>query len=169
MKDFATARLTAEKLNLAHLNDLTRLHLDPEVSHYLGGVRSPEATKTYLDINLAHWAEHGFGLWVLRTRDGAFVGRAGLRHIELESAQEIEIAYSFVRTHWGQGLATEIAGALINLWLTKLHSLSLVGVVSVENGASRRVLEKSGFVFERTGVYHDTEVVIFRHTRPARS
>jgi RimJ/RimL family protein N-acetyltransferase len=169
MKEFATARLTAEKLDLTHLNDLTRLHLDPEVSLYLGGVRSPGATKTYLDINLAHWAEHGFGLWVFRTRDGAFVGRAGLRHIELESAREIAIAYSLVPTHWGQGLATEIADALINLWLTKSHSLSLVGVVSVENVASRRVLEKSGFVFERTGVYHDTEVIIFRHTRAARS
>jgi RimJ/RimL family protein N-acetyltransferase len=74
-----------------------------------------------------------------------------------------------MRTHWGQGLATEIAGALINLWLTKLHSLSLVGVVSVENAASSRVLEKSGFVFERAGIYHGTEVGIFRRTRPAHS
>jgi RimJ/RimL family protein N-acetyltransferase len=169
MENFATVRLIAEKLDQTHLNDLTRMHLDPEVSHYLGGVRSPEETKTYLDVNLAHWAEHRFGLWVLRIRDGAFVGRAGLRHIDLESAHEIEISYSLVRTHWGQGLAIEIVRALINLWLTKLHSLSLVGVVSVENTASRRVLEKSGFVFERTGVYHDTEVVIFRHSRPARS
>ena len=106
---------------------------------------------------------------MFRTRDGTFVGRAGLRHIELESAHEIEIFYSLVRTHWGQGLATEIAGALLNLWLTKSHSLSLLGVVSVENVASRRVLEKSGFVSERTGVYHDTEVVIYRYIRPARS
>jgi RimJ/RimL family protein N-acetyltransferase len=74
-----------------------------------------------------------------------------------------------VRSHWDQGLATEIAGELINLWLTKLHSLSLVGVVSVDNTASRRVLEKSGFVFERAGICHGTEVVIFRHTRPAHS
>jgi RimJ/RimL family protein N-acetyltransferase len=169
MENFATVRLIAEKLDQTHLIDLTRMHLDPEVSHYLGGVRSPEATKTYLDVNLAHWAEHGFGLWVLRTRDGAFAGRAGLRHIELESAREVEIAYSLVRTHWDQGLATEIAGALINLWLTELHSPSLVGVVSVENTASRRVLEKSGFAFERTGIYHDTAVVIFRRTRPVHS
>lgn len=98
--NFATARLAAEKLDEAHLNDLTRLHLGPEVSLYLGDVRSPRASKTYLDTNLAHWAEHGFGLWVLRTRDGAFVGRAGLRHIELESSRAIEIAYSLVRTHW---------------------------------------------------------------------
>jgi hypothetical protein len=39
MENFATVRLIAEKLDQTHLNDLTRMHLDPEVSHYLGGVR----------------------------------------------------------------------------------------------------------------------------------
>ena len=120
MKDFATARLTAEKLDLTHLNDLTRLHLDPDVSLYLGGVRSPEATKTYLDINLAHWAEHGFGLWMFRIRDGTFVGRAGLRHIKLESAHEIEISsIAFCVTTGARGWQPEAARALINLWLTQ--------------------------------------------------
>jgi RimJ/RimL family protein N-acetyltransferase len=139
------------------------------VSLHLGGVRSPEATKTYLDVNLAHWAEHGFGLWVLRTRDAAFVGRAGLRHIELDGSREIEIAYSLVRSQWGRGLATEIAGALVSLWLTHHHSQSLVGLVSVGNTASCRVLEKSGFVSERATVYHGAEVVVFRRTRPVSS
>lgn len=166
MRNFATARLTAEKLDPSHLNDLIRLHLDPEVSLYLGGVRSAEATKAYLDANLAHWVEHGFGLWVLRTRDAAFVGRAGLRHIELDSTSEVEIAYSLVRTHWGRGLATEIAGALVNVWLTHLRCPSLVGVVSVGNTASCRVLEKSGFVRERTTVYRGADVVVYRLTRP---
>lgn len=143
MENFATARLIAQKIDRTHLNDLIQLHLDPEVSFYLGGVRSPEVTKSYLDVNLAHWAEHGFGLWVLRTRDGAFVGRAGLRHVELEGAREIEIAYSLVHAHWGQGLATEIAKALTKLWLTQLHSPSLVGLAAVGNTASCHVLEKS--------------------------
>ena len=169
MENFATARLTAEKLDRTHLNDLTKLHLDPEVSLHLGGIRSPEATKAYLEVNLTHWADHGFGLWVLRTRDGAFVGRAGLRQIELEGTREIEIAYSLVRAHWGQGLATEIADALTNLWLSQLRSLSLVGVVSVGNTASRRVLEKCRFAFERAAVYHGAHVVVFRRARPAHS
>jgi RimJ/RimL family protein N-acetyltransferase len=139
------------------------------VSLYLGGVRPPEVTKIYLDVSLAHWAEHGFGLWVLRTLDGAFVGRAGLRHVEVEGAREIEIAYSLVRTHWGQGLATEIAGALTNLWLTQLRSPSLVGVVAIGNTASCRVLEKCGFLSERPAVYHGAKVVVFRRTRQVLS
>ncbi|MBB4369541.1 hypothetical protein GGD63_002331 [Bradyrhizobium sp. cir1] len=55
MDHFSTDRLTAERLNQDHLADLVALHLDAEVSRYLGGVRSAEATKTYLDVNMDHW------------------------------------------------------------------------------------------------------------------
>jgi hypothetical protein len=55
MEHFRTSRLTAERLHEGHLADLVALHLDPDVSRYLGGVRSPEATKTYLTVNMAHW------------------------------------------------------------------------------------------------------------------
>jgi hypothetical protein len=29
------------------------------MARYLGGVRSPEVTKTYLAVNMAHWDQHG--------------------------------------------------------------------------------------------------------------
>src|SRR4051794_11642236 len=97
MDHFSTTRLTAERLNESHLTDLVELHLDPDVSRYLGGVRAPEVTKTYLATNMAHWDQYGFGLWVLRTKDGAFAGRAGIRHILVDGIDEIEIAYAFTR------------------------------------------------------------------------
>jgi len=40
-----------------------RSHLDPEVSRYLGRVRSPEATKVYLTVNTALRDRRGFGIW----------------------------------------------------------------------------------------------------------
>jgi RimJ/RimL family protein N-acetyltransferase len=67
------------------------------VSRFLGGVRTPQATAAYLETNLRHWADHGLGLWTLRTQDGAFVGRAGLRYVEVEGVRELEIAYAFVK------------------------------------------------------------------------
>jgi RimJ/RimL family protein N-acetyltransferase len=161
MEHFATSRLTAERLNEGHLADLVALHLDPCVSRYLSGVRSPEATKTYLTANITHWDRHGFGLWVLRTRNGEFAGRAGIRHIVVDGAS-VEIAYTFKRALWGRGLASEIAKALTNFGLTQLRLPSLVGVVSVENGASRRVLEKADFAIERSATYRGEEVVIYR-------
>jgi RimJ/RimL family protein N-acetyltransferase len=164
--NFTTRRLAAERLHQDHLANLVALHLDPAVSRYLGGVRSPEVTKAYVTANIAHWDRHGFGLWVLKTRTGEFTGRAGLRHIDLGGADEIEVAYALKRALWGQGLASEIAAALVDIGLSRLRLPSLVGVASVGNVASRRVLEKSGFVLEGDAIYEGEEVVVYRVTQP---
>jgi RimJ/RimL family protein N-acetyltransferase len=162
MNHFSTTSLTAERLRDDHLADLVELHLDPEVSRYLGGVRAPEVTKTYLATNMAHWDQHGFGLWVLRTRDGAFAGRAGIRHIIVDGVDEVEIAYTFKRSLWGRGLASEIAIALTEIGLSQLGLPSLIGLVLVENGASRRVLEKANYVLEKSIKSRGEDVVIYR-------
>jgi len=94
MDTFATSRLKATKLAREDLPDLVQLHLDSEVSRFLGGVRTPSETATYLETNLRHWVDHGLGLWTLRTGDGRFIGRAGLRHVELEGILELELAYT---------------------------------------------------------------------------
>ncbi|MBR1131696.1 GNAT family N-acetyltransferase [Bradyrhizobium iriomotense] len=162
MDHFSTSRLIAERLNESHLADLVALHLDAEVSRYLGGLRSAEATKTYLDVNMAHWDRHGFGLWALRTKDGTFAGRAGIRHILVDDIDEIEIAYTFKRDLWGQGLASEIAIALTDIGLTQLQLPSLIGLVFVGHGASRRVLEKANYILEKSTTHHGEDVVIYR-------
>jgi RimJ/RimL family protein N-acetyltransferase len=162
MDRFDTERLTAERLNASHLADLVALHLDPDVSRYLGGVRSAEATAAYLAVNIAHWDRHGFGLWVLRTRSGEFAGRAGIRHLACDDTNEIELAYTLKRSLWGQGLATEIANALTTIARSQLQLPSLLGLVAVANGASRRVLEKAGFSLERYAMYHGEEVALYR-------
>jgi RimJ/RimL family protein N-acetyltransferase len=165
MDRFETERLVAERLHEGHLQDLVALHLDPDVSRYLGGVRSAEATEAYLKVNIAHWDRHGYGLWVLRTRSGEFAGRAGIRHVVVEDAGEIEIAYTLKRTFWGQGLASEIAGALTTIARSQLHLPSVVGLVALANGASRRVLEKIGFSLERHARFHREEVALYRSPR----
>ena len=165
MDHFRTNRLTAEKLRDDDLADLVALHLDAEVSRYLGGVRAPETTKTYLAANMAHWDQHGFGLWALRTKDGEFAGRAGIRHILVDGIDEIEIAYTFKRDLWGQGLASEIAAALTHIGLSQLALPSLIGLVFVEHGASRRVLQKSNYILEKSTTHHGEDVVIYRIRR----
>lgn len=165
MDHFSTARLTAERLREDHLADLVELHLDVEVSRYLGGVRTPEVTKVYLATNMAHWDRHGFGLWTLRTKDEAFAGRAGIRHIVVNEIDEIEIAYAFKREFWGQGLASEIATALTQIGLSQLQLSSLIGIVSLGNAASRCVLEKSKYLFEQSTNHNGEDVAIYRIRR----
>jgi RimJ/RimL family protein N-acetyltransferase len=162
MNNFSTDRLTAERLNESHLADLVALHLDPDVARYIGGARSAETTKAYLHVNMAHWDEHGFGLWALHTKDGAFAGRAGLRHIMVDDIDEIEIAYAFTRSLWGRGFAAEAATAMTRIGLSELALPSLIGIVNIANRASRRVLEKSNYLLERSTNRHGNDVVIYR-------
>jgi RimJ/RimL family protein N-acetyltransferase len=168
MERFSTARLTAEKLREDHLADLVSLHLDPEVSRYLGGVRSPDATQKYLTVNMAHWDRYGFGLWVLRAKTGESAGRAGIRYVAVENAEEVEVFYTFKRSMWGQGLATEISEALTRIGLRELKLPSLVGLVFVDHRASRHVLEKTNYVFERNVIYHGEETALYRSPPAAR-
>jgi RimJ/RimL family protein N-acetyltransferase len=162
---FATPRLKATKLAREDLPDLVQLHLDSEVSRFLGGVRTQSVTAAYLDTSLRHWADHGIGLWTLRTYDGTFMGRAGLRHVALEGVPELEVAYTFVRSAWGQGLATEIARALVEIWETRCSEPSLVGIVMKGNLSSEQVLLKTGFSYERDAVFHDENCGVFRRLR----
>jgi RimJ/RimL family protein N-acetyltransferase len=163
MDTFETPRLTAERLRSDHFADMAALHLDPEVSRYLSGVRPPDETEIYMATKLAHWEQHGFGLWVLRTRDGEFAGRAGIQHVVFDGVPEVDVAYTFRRAVWGQGLATEITLALVDIGLGQLNLPSLIGFASARNAASLRVLEKSGFGFERRTTFKDDEVVVYRH------
>ncbi|KRA70363.1 acetyltransferase [Caulobacter sp. Root656] len=167
MDHLATARLIARRLDERDLPDLVALHLDPDVSRYLGGIRSAEATKTYLAANLIHWDRHGFGLWIWRTPDGAFVGRAGIRPLTVEGVEEIEIGYALARDAWGRGYAGEITEGLVEHALRRLALPFLVGVVMVGHGASRRVLERAGFTFEREVVHAGEPCALYRLSGPA--
>ena len=167
MEGFSTRRLIAEPLLDRHFDDLKTLHLDPEVMRYVGGVRTPKKTRAYLDANLDHWTRHGFGLWALTLKDGAFAGRAGIRRVKVEDAEEVEIAYTLARPFWGRGLASEIAEALTDLGLGPMRLPDLVGVVSVGNTASCRVLEKAGYALERPVTYYDDACLLYRRRRPA--
>ena len=165
MDTFSTTRLRASKLSIDDLPDLVQLHLDEDVSRFLGGVRTPDVTAAYLQTNLRHWTEHGFGLWTIRTATGEFLGRAGLRRIEVEGAPELEIAYTFARSAWGRGYATVIAEALIQTWTAQTTEPSLVGVVMKGNRPSERVLLKSGFSYERDAFFHGEACGVFRRVR----
>ena len=166
MDTFTTARLTAERLRPDHLNDLIPLHLDHAVSRTLGGTRTAEQTAAYVHTNLVYWDQRGFGLWIIRDQAGQFMGRAGIRPLDVQGVQEIEIAYTFHQAYWGKGYASEIAEALRDIAFGPLDLPDLVGIVLVDHWPSRRVLEKTGLIFERAYRDQDYEMVLYRMRNP---
>jgi len=160
---FSTARLAAERLTSGHLPEITRMHRDAAVMAQLGGVRDEPQTAAYLAKNLKHWDEHGYGLWILRDLDGVEpVGRAVLRHLLVDGVDEVEVGYAFYPSHWGRGLATEIATACLQLGRGELGLRTIVAVTSPENRASQHVLEKVGLVYERDFNHEGARASLFR-------
>ncbi len=129
----------------------------------LGGVRDQAGTVAYLDMNVKHWADHGFGMWMLRDAEtSAVIGRAILRHLDVEGVDEVEVGYGFMPEYWGRGLATEIARACIRIGFDELRFPSLVAISTPANLASQHVMKKAGLAYERDIVHAGAPHVLFR-------
>ncbi len=160
-----TERLTAERFRPEHFELLCQIHRNPAVMATLGGLRSDETTRQNLAEYIAHWDTHGFGLWLLRDRaSGGLAGRAGLKWIEVGGALEIELGYTFLPDYWGRGLATEIATVSLETAFGPLGLENLVCFTLTTNLASKRVMEKVGFVFEREIVHKGEATLLYRMT-----
>jgi RimJ/RimL family protein N-acetyltransferase len=136
---------------------------DARFMAHLGGVRDEPGTERYLHWNLAHWAEHGFGLWMLRERSTrAMIGRAVLRHLEVDGIDEVETGYGFLPEFWGRGLATEVTRACLALGRDQLGLRSIVAITLPANTASQRVLLKAGLAYEREIDHGGLRHMLFR-------
>jgi RimJ/RimL family protein N-acetyltransferase len=163
LSSFSTARLAAEHLTPDHLPEVRRMHRDAAVMAQLGGVRDEAQTAAYLARNLQHWADYGFGLWILREVGGGEpVGRAVLRHLLVDGVDEVEVGYAFYPAFWGRGLATEIATACLELGRRELQLTTFVAVTAPGNRASAHVLEKVGLVYERDFTHEGGLASLFR-------
>jgi ribosomal-protein-alanine N-acetyltransferase len=162
-EEFVTTRLRVERLTSGHLSALERFHCDTAVMAELGGVRDEQQTFEYLSRNLRHWQEFGFGVWMLREIEGAeIVGRAILRHLDLEGVDEVEIGFALYSKLWGRGLATEIGEACVAVARRELGIQSLVGITTLHNHASQRVLAKLGLAREREVDVEGTPCLLHR-------
>ena len=162
---FRTPRMNAERIRPDHFEELCVLYADERVMATLGGVRSRDATRIYLEAVIQHWEDHGFGFWIFYDKaTGESVGRGGLRRLEIEGTREVEVAYAVVADCWGQGFASEMAEAAVEVAFEKLKLASVVAFTLPSNKASRRVMERVGFSYERDIVYADLLHVFYRLT-----
>lgn len=165
-RNFRTRRLIAERLRPGDFDNLRFLHGDPKVMATLsadGDVAPERYTRETLDRSLEHWKRHGYGTWMFRhgTR-GRFVGYCGLWNCEVEGRREVELAYTVASGCWGEGFGTEMAKEVVALGFGRLGLAELVCFALTINRASRRVMEKTGFRYERDIIHADLPHVLYR-------
>ena len=153
METFRTDRLVAERLQAKDFSELHRLHQDPKVMAWLsanGHLRSEGQTWQSIHSAIAHWEQHGYGGWAFRHKaDGRFVGYCGLKQVVVSGNNEVELLYAVMSDFWGQGLATEMANAVLMIAEEQLDLTDVVSYTLPTNRASQRVMEKVGFKYER--------------------
>ena len=161
-----TERMILERLRLEHAPEQMRLLLDPRVSATLWAQPELPTEADVLDglrAKVDHWDRHGFGMWLLRDREtGEMVGRGGLQYTYTAGLNDVEAGWAVVPERWGQGLATELARACVEVAFGPLGLRELVAFTLPDNVASRRVMEKAGFTYERDIVHAGLPHVLYR-------
>lgn len=144
--------LNSERLSFRpyEWEDLARsvaLFTDPAVMRFVGqGVMSEEEASRAFDRLFTYvYATEAFDVWaVFERKTGAYVGHAEIKPRRDDRAHrgEYEIIYVLARSHWGRGLATEIAEKLVEYGLRELKLARVSATVDPDNHASIHVLEK---------------------------
>lgn len=147
-----TNRLILRHLVMDDLDELYALYRDPEITRYIPDApRSREEAQEELEWHMHGHPRHPeLGLWAtIHKESGKFIGRCGLLPWEIDSQQEVEVAYTIARAYWRQGLGSEAAQAILQYGFEKLNLSRLICLVDEENIASQKVAEKMGMRFEK--------------------
>ena len=164
-----TPRMVGEPIGPGHEAEIAGLMLDPRVYRTLwpwAGAPTVDDVRASLADKRDHWDRHRFGLWLLRDREsGAMVGRGGLQYTDAIGGFAVEAAWTIVPDRWGQGLATELAQASVAVAFDVLDLHDLIAITLPDNLASRRVMDKAGFAYDRPIEHGGLEHVLYRRGR----
>lgn len=157
-----SARLTFREMSPDDLDDMALLLGDPEVMTYYPRPRTREEAAHWIDWNRGLYRTHGYGLWLLTTADGAFVGDCGLTPQVVDGVNELEVGYHVLPALQNRGYATEAAAASRDFARTVLGATRLIAIIDPDNRPSQRVAEKIGLRPEkRAVVFGGRDAVIY--------
>jgi len=162
-----TERLFLREYVEADAEAFFKLNSDPEVLRFVPDkalLNVEQARQILVDHPIADCRKYGFGrgACILKST-GEQIGFAGLKY--LEELGEVDVAFRLMRTHWGQGLATEVALASVRFGFANLDLKRIIGLVMPENIASVRVLEKTGLRYVETVCFWNHQFAKYVITR----
>jgi [ribosomal protein S5]-alanine N-acetyltransferase len=167
--ELETERLELRRLTPQDAPFILELVAHPTFVANIGdrGVRDLSTARHYLEQGpFASYAAHGFGLWhVARKSDGASIGMCGL--LKREHLPDADIGYALLPAYWSQGFAQEAVVAVLAHARARYGLGRVLAVVSPGNGASIRVLEKSGMRFMGMHAWPGDSEVRLYETVPA--
>jgi ribosomal-protein-alanine N-acetyltransferase len=158
-----TPHLVLREMRADDASALLKVFSDPLVMASFPGTPPFDARRmeAWVDRNLTHQNEHGYGLFsVVHRTDGVLIGDCGLERMEIG----VELGYDLRSDYWSRGLATEAAAAVRDFGFTTLALNRLVSLIRVGNDRSRRVAEKIGMSLVRKLERNDAAYWLYQVT-----
>ncbi len=158
--ELETTRLRLRLFVPEDAGELSLITSDAEVMKFIGeGLPlSEDETRSNLACIIEVFEKRGFGKWaVIHKELNKLIGYCGFASGNPQVG--VEIAYLLARPYWGQGLASEAAGACLRYGFEVLRLDSISGVTRPGNNKSRRVLERLGMKYVSQAVYFGYDCV----------
>jgi len=169
MEPLSTARLILRRWRPSDREPFQTLNADPRVMEFFAATLTPEETDELIDRIEQHFERNGFGVYAAELIEtGEFIGFIGLNTPRFDAPfmPAVEIGWRLAHAHWGQGLATEGARALVLHAFQSLKLSSLVSFTTAANLRSRRVMENIGMVHDPTADFEHPDLPTGHPLRP---
>lgn len=142
---FRTARLIGRQLRPADVDALFAVYGDAEAMRWVGDGEPLTRAQCaqWVAVSERNYRTRGYGMSALVDRaSGRTIGFCGLVHPAGQA--QAELKYAVAREHWGRGLATEAARAMLAYAREELGLQHAIATAYPQNLASLRVLHKAG-------------------------
>ena len=117
---------------------------DKELTRFLPDL-SMKQYKIIFNTALQDYQTGPYGRWgIFEKQTNLLIGTCLFRTFTEDTAK-MEIGYSLIPSHWGKGIATEIALALVTYGFAVTDCNEIMALVEVNNIGSKKVLTKAGF------------------------
>ncbi|MFN0015989.1 MAG: GNAT family N-acetyltransferase [Saprospiraceae bacterium] len=167
-----TPRLNIRPLTMSDFDYYFEVQGNADLMHY---IRKPETNPDVVRERLAFFEQYaaqnpGLGSFVAEWKAGGDgpVASCVLRRVEYQPENDLELGYLVQRAHWGQGLASEIAAALVDYSFGHFGAPRVTAFTDPDNHASQRVLEKCGFRQTSLRFIYDSDNIEYILENPAR-
>lgn len=145
-----TPRLQLRQWHDDDIAQFVAINQDPEVMRWIGEPLSEAQTSAWVARIRETWQENGFGLFAVELRDTpgciGYIGVTAPRFVA-HFTPCVEIGWRLAHAHWGQGLATEGAAAVLEWAHTSVQLPEVVSFTTKGNVASQRVMQKIGMQY----------------------
>lgn len=126
---------------------LHRILSDKETMYAWGHGFSKKESQEWLDKQLAHYQQYGFGIWaIVEKQSGEIIGNAGLNYAEInlkgKTQEVVEIGYLLHHDFWDKGYGSEAARMCVKYGFETLGLEEVYCLIKEDNLSSLKVAKK---------------------------